>query len=266
MDLSLWWKAALLGIVEGVTEFLPISSTGHLIIAGTVIQYHDPNFEIVIQLGAILAVVVCYRHDLWKKLTSIGRSCNDRKVTVNVLVAFLPAAVLGALLHKAIKLYLFTPLTVALAFSIGGVAIMLVERYIGKSRTNALEQITLRQGLAIGMAQILAMWPGFSRAAASIMGGMAVGLDRRTATLFSFYLAIPTMFGAAIVDLVGARHELHRHDIAPYAIGFLVSFGVAWGAVKGLLRYIAHHNFNPFGIYRILLGGLILCLLFSHRL
>lgn len=251
-------KATLLGIVEGVTEFLPISSTGHLIVAGTVLRFHHPTFEIVIQLGAIGAVVMVYRGDLWFRLRNARRAGTDRRVVANILLAFLPAAAIGALLHDPIKAYLFRPLTVAVALLVGGVAILLVERWARPPRTHVLERVTAGQSLGIGCAQVIAMWPGFSRAAASILGGMVAGLDRTTATCFSFYLAIPTMLGAAVVDLYGARHALRWPDLPVFAVGFVTSFLVAWIAIKGLLRYISRHNFNAFGIYRIVAACILL--------
>lgn len=265
MDLLLLLQAAVLGIVEGITEFLPISSTGHLILAGKAIGFHDPTFEIFIQLGAILAVVVLYRADLWHRLCGCTRSTTDRRVVINVLLAFLPAVVIGLLFHHAIKLYLFRPLTVALALLVGGVAILLIEKTAHAETTHSLDTMTTRQSLGVGCAQIVAMWPGFSRAAASIMGGMLAGLDRTTATVFSFYLAIPTMAGATVLDLYGARHDLRAADIPAYTVGFIVSFVVAWIAIKGLLRYIGRHNFNAFGIYRIIIGVFLLILIAAKR-
>lgn len=258
MEWILFIKAALLGAVEGITEFLPISSTGHLIVAGTLLRFHHPTFEIFIQLGAIGAVVMAYRNDLWFRMRHAFCAGTDRRVVGNILLAFLPAAVVGGLCHHQIKAYLFRPCTVAVALVVGGVTILLVERWTRPPHTHVLERMSARQSLGIGCAQIIAMWPGFSRAAASILGGMVAGLDRTTATLFSFYLAIPTMLGATVVDLYGARGTLQWSDLPAFAVGFVTSFIVAWIMIRGLLRYISCHNFNAFGIYRIVVGSMLL--------
>lgn len=258
-------QALVLGIVEGITEFLPISSTGHLIVAGRLIGFDDPNFEIFIQFGAICAVLVMYRHDLWQRLRHGLRGGADTRVLGNVALAFLPAAVIGLLWHHQIKQYLFNPFTVALALIVGGIAIIALERRGLPARTHDLDTMSARQALAVGVGQVLAMWPGFSRAAASILGGMVAGCDRTTATLFSFYLAIPTMLGATVVALAGARDEIDLAAQLPvYAVGFVVSFFVAWLAIRGLLRYIAHHDFTAFGTYRIGLGFALLVMLWAQ--
>ncbi|MBI2346612.1 MAG: undecaprenyl-diphosphate phosphatase [Deltaproteobacteria bacterium] len=268
MEWLLICKAAALGIVEGITEFLPISSTGHLIIAGRAINFHDPTFDIFIQLGAIGAVVAMYRADIWQRCRGALRPGADRRVAVNVLVAFLPAAVVGAGAHNVIKQYLFGPLTVAVALLVGGVAIIGIERAMRRSLAciRSLEGMHWRHGLVVGSCQVISMWPGFSRAAASILGGMVAGLDRTTATVFSFYLAIPTMFGATAVDLYGAWDDLHWSDLPTYAVGFATAFVVAWAAIRGMLHYIARHNFTAFGIYRLLIGGGIIALIATGTL
>ncbi|MBI4237329.1 MAG: undecaprenyl-diphosphate phosphatase [Deltaproteobacteria bacterium] len=267
-------QATVLGIVEGITEFLPISSTGHLIVAGRLVGFEDPNFEIFIQFGAICAVLVMYRRDLWQRLCTGLRGGPNGLVLWNVVLAFLPAAVLGLLFHHHIKHYLFNPFTVALALIVGGLAIIALERRGLAAQTHDLDTMTARQALAVGIGQVLAMWPGFSRAAASILGGMVAGCDRRTATLFSFYLAIPTMLGATVVALAsagggpasggGATDQLALAAQLPtYTVGFVVSFGIAWLAIRGLLRYIAHHDFTAFGKYRIGLGAALLLMLWA---
>ncbi len=256
--MTLLFKAVLLGVVEGLTEFLPISSTGHLIVAGKMIGFDDASFEIFIQLGAILAVVVVCWRDLGQRLRGMWHVGNDQRVVVRVLTAFAPAVIVGLALHHTIKQYLFNPLSVSLAMIVGGVAIIWIERRAATPTTHTLDTVRTRQALGIGGAQLLAMWPGFSRAGASILGGMLAGLDRTTATLFSFYLAIPTMFGATTLDLWKSRHDLHTDQFSAYAVGFLTSFLVAWFVIRWLLHYIAHHSFTVFGVYRVVVGTAIL--------
>lgn len=260
-------KVLILGIVEGVTEFLPISSTGHLIVATALLQ---PNFspalagtfEIFIQLGAVVAVVAYYRSDLWRQVVSVRTDREVQHFWVTLFIAFVPAAVIGLALHSAIKTYLFSPTTVAIALVVGGVAFLVIERRLQTQTqsTAALMQVSYRQALIIGVVQTLALIPGTSRAAASIFGGMLAGLNRETATRFSFYLAIPTLGLATIVDLLLSLDDLQGGDLVYLAVGTVVSGIIAWVAIGWLLRYVSRHTFIPFGYYRIAAGIIILIL------
>lgn len=259
----MWWIAIILGIVEGLTEFLPVSSTGHLIIAGHLLDYTGEvanTFEIAIQLGAILAVVFYYR---LKIITLVAKSATDaesRRLLLGIGLAFVPAAVLGLLTHHWIKTYLFSTTTVAWALIIGGVLIMLIERYHPPLRTGALEATSLRQAVWVGLAQCTALFPGISRSGATIMGGLLTGMNRTAATEFSFFLAIPTMFAATLYDLAKNYTLFTRHDMAVLAVGFAVSFFIALLVVHGLLSYVKRHTFVPFAYYRIALGLIVLYL------
>ncbi len=261
MDTILALKALLLGIVEGVTEFLPISSTGHLILVGDLLHFNDELgkvFEIVIQLGAILAVCWEYRDRLLGVLRHLPHSRQAQRFTVNLVVAFLPAAVLGVLFIKAIKAQLFKPVPVALAFIIGGLLILWAERRQHRITITQVDEMTWRDALKIGLAQSLALIPGTSRAGATIIGGLFFGLSRAAATEFSFFLAIPTMFGATVFDVYKHRGLLHASDLEVFAIGFVADFISAFFAVRALLRYIARHDFTVFAWYRIAFGLVVL--------
>lgn len=255
-------QSIFLGIVEGATEFLPVSSTGHLIVAGELVQFPVSargSFEIFIQLGAILAVVWEFR----RSLTATARGAlaapgMDRDLVGKVALAFLPAAAIGFVAGGAIQAYLFNTTTVGVALIAGGVVILVVERQSWAFRAVQVEQVAWRQALYIGLAQVLAMIPGVSRAGATIIGGVVVGLDRPTATQFSFYLAIPTMVAASSYSLLKALDELSRADIVPFAVGFVVSFVTAMFVVRAFLGYIRKHDFTVFGYYRILAGVAIL--------
>ncbi|MER2599980.1 MAG: undecaprenyl-diphosphate phosphatase [Caldilineales bacterium] len=255
------WRVILLGIVEGITEFLPISSTGHLIIASDLLDFSGSvggTFEIFIQLGAVLAVVWYYRRDLWQQVRSVPHDRAVQRFWLNGLIAFLPAALLGLLVHDWIKARLFNPVTVALALIGGGVVLWWVERRVHRSSTTSLYEMTPQQALGVGLAQTLALIPGMSRSASSIIGGLLTGLDRATATAFSFYLAIPTLGLATLVDLAGSLDQLSSGDMLNLLVGTVVSFFVAWLAVGWLLRYIARNNFTSFAVYRIGFGLLVL--------
>ncbi len=261
MDLLILIKAFVLGIVEGLTEFLPVSSTGHLIIVGDLLNFNDEVgkvFEIVIQLGAILAVCWEYR----QKISRVSRGLlDDRQAqgfVFNLAVAFLPAAILGLLFIKAIKAHLFHPFTVAIAFIIGGLVIFWVEKKAFTPRVHSVEQMTWKDALKVGFAQAFSLIPGTSRSGATIMGGMIFGLSRTTATEFSFFLAIPTMFAATFYDLYKHWALLHAHDLAVFATGFVTAFISAFFAVRALLRYIAHHSFVVFAWYRVVFGVILL--------
>ena len=255
-------KALLLGILEGLTEFIPVSSTGHLIVASSLLDFTDARakvFAIAIQFGAILAVCWAQR----EKLLSVSRGLlsNDRasrQFALNLLVAFMPAVVIGLLFHQTIKTYLFSPLTVAAALAVGGIAILWVESRQFRPRIPDIDEMRWTDALKVGMAQTLAMFPGVSRSGATIMGGMLFGLSRESATRFSFFLAIPTMFAATVYDLYANRALLSVADFPVFAIGFIAAFIAALLTVRALLAYVARHSFRPFAWYRIAFGGLVL--------
>ena len=261
MDLLLLFKALILGLVEGATEFLPVSSTGHLIIVGDLLNFNDDKgkvFEIVIQLGAILAVCWEFRHRLTHTISHIPESQAARGLVLNLLIAFLPAAILGLLFHHQIKQYLFSPITVSIALIVGGIAILFIEKNAPKSISQTIEAITPIQALKVGLAQALALVPGVSRAGATILGGVAFGLNRQTATEFSFFLAIPIMFAATAYDVLKSWRLLAVEDIPMFAVGFITAFISAAFVIKLLLRYVANHDFRAFAWYRILFGTLVL--------
>ncbi|MBI5462757.1 MAG: undecaprenyl-diphosphate phosphatase [Gammaproteobacteria bacterium] len=262
MDLILFLKALLLGIVEGLTEFLPISSTGHLILVGDLLGFNDDKgklFEIVIQSGAILAVCWEYRARLWGVVQGfVKHDAAAIRFVVNLLVAFLPAAVLGLLFAKAIKAHLFHPVPVALAFIVGGLLILWAERRVHTIRIHEVGDMDWRDALKVGFAQTLALIPGTSRSGATIIGGLFFGLSRRAATEFSFFLAIPTLIAATVYDLYKHRDLLQANDLGLFAVGFVASFVSAFIAVRGLLRYISRHDFSAFAWYRIVFGGVVL--------
>ena len=261
MDTILLVKAAILGIVEGLTEFLPVSSTGHLIIAGDLLDFNDQRakvFEIAIQLAAILAVVWEYRVKIAEVLLGLPSQPGSRRFALNLVIAFLPSAVLGLLLAGYIKAYLFNPLTVATAFIVGGVLILWAERRDHQVRVYSVDDLTWRDALKVGFAQSLAMIPGTSRSGATIIGGLFFGLERRVATEFSFFLAIPTMFAATFYDVYKHREVLSLDDLPLFLVGGVTSFVAAFLAVRGLLRYISRHDFTLFAWYRIAFGILVL--------
>lgn len=263
MDSLMYWKALLLGIIEGLTEFLPISSTGHLIIAADVLNFNgnrEKTFEISIQLGAILAVCWHYRARLIA-LTHTSPSAQAAKnfnFIFNLCIAFLPAAVLGLVFHRLIKEHLFTPFNVAIALIVGGVIILLIEQRRYTPRINSVDDMCWKTALKIGLCQAVSLIPGTSRSGATIMGGLLFGLSRQTATEFSFFLAIPTMFAATLYDLYKSWHLLSSHDIGLIAVGFTAAFASALLTVKALLAFIAHHSFRAFAWYRIGFGSLVL--------
>ena len=261
MDLALYIKAVVLGVVEGLTEFLPISSTGHLIIAGQLLGFIGEKakvFDIVIQLAAILAVCWEYRARLWAAVAGLANEPAQRRFVANLAVAFTPAAVLGLAFHGAIKHYLFHPLPVAAAFIVGGLIILWVERRDHRNTIQEVDDMRWPDALKVGFAQALALIPGTSRAGATIIGGLYFGMSRRAATEFSFFLAIPTMFAAVGYDVHQNRAILHADDIGLFAIGFAASFVSAFFAVRGLLRYISRHDFSAFAWYCIAFGIVVL--------
>jgi undecaprenyl-diphosphatase len=255
--------ALLLGIVEGITEFLPISSTGHLILATSLTGLTGRRaevFGIFIQLGAVLAVVWEYRDRLTRLIADLPRRAEARIFASVLLIAFLPAAILGLLAHRAISEHLFRPATVAAALIVGAILIFVVESLPPRIRTVSAEHVTLPQALSIGLAQCLSLWPGFSRSAATILGGLTVGLDRRTATEFSFFLAIPTLGAATLYDLAKNLDALEPGDSVWLLLGLVVSFLVAWASIRWLLRFVSTHDLRPFAWYRIALGIVVLLL------
>ncbi len=254
-------KAALLGLVEGVTEFIPVSSTGHLILAGDWLRFHGDQaktFEIFIQLGAILAIAWLYRDTLVRVARGLPHDPERRAFAANLVVAFLPAAVVGFLVHDAIKAHLFTPVVVAIALVAGGVIILVIERWPPRTRVESVGGITWPLALGIGLAQVLSLVPGTSRSGATILGGYALGLSRQAATEFSFFLAIPVMLAATSYDLFKSRDLLTAADVTPFAIGFVVAFASALVVVKAFLGFVARHDFRGFAWYRIGFGGLML--------
>lgn len=249
-------QALILGLVEGLTEFLPISSTGHLIIAGELLRYTGDQagtFDVVIQLGAILAVCWHYRERLTAVLRDL-KSRTSRRFILHLALAFLPAALAGLLLHGVVKRYLFNPYTVALALVAGGLIILFIERKERPARVATVDDLGWRDALKLGCAQAIALFPGVSRSGATIMGGLLFGLSRQAATEFSFFLAIPTMFAATGFDLFKSWNALSRGDLLFIAVGFVVSFASALVAIRGLLWYVAHHDFKAFAWYRIVFG------------
>ncbi len=261
MDTVILLKALVLGIVEGLTEFLPISSTGHLILVGQLLGVHDDKakvFDIAIQLAAILAVVWVYRERLAHVAVSMTREQASRRFALNLLVAFMPAAVLGLLFVKQIKLYLFNPIVVAIALIVGGVLILWAERRKHVVTVETVDDMGWKDALKVGFAQALAMIPGTSRSGATIIGGLFFGLSRKAATEFSFFLAIPTMFAATLYDVYKHRHLFSAEDIPMFAVGGMASFVSAFLCVRWLLRFISSHDFTPFAWYRIVFGIIVL--------
>jgi undecaprenyl-diphosphatase len=264
MDLPPFADALILGVVEGLTEFLPVSSTGHLIIVSDLLGLNDEKgkvFDIVIQLGAILAVCWEYRARFARAFSGLASDPVQQRFAVNLLVAFLPAAIVGLALQKQIKAFLFNPVSVAMALIVGAIVIFAVERWYarhGAPRVTSVDQMTWKDALKVGLAQCFSLIPGTSRSGATIMGGMLFGLSRQAATEFSFFLAVPIMFAASGYQLVKYRELLTRDDLGMFAVGFVVSFVFALIAVKALIRYVAHHDFKAFAWYRIALGLAVL--------
>ena len=262
MDIILLIKSIIMGLVEGATEFLPISSTGHLIIAGDLLNFLSKEkrdvFEIIIQLGAVLAVCFEFRKRLINTAQHMTKDAAAQGFILNLFIAFLPAAVLGLLFHKAIKAYLFSPITVAFALIVGGFVILIIEKYANQSNTNSIEAITPKQALKIGFAQSLALMPGVSRAGATILGGMVFGLNRQTATEFSFFLALPIMFAATGFDLIKSWKMLDINDLSLFMAGFITAFLSALLVIKMLIRFVATHDFKGFAWYRIIFGFCVL--------
>ena len=281
MDIEWLLKAVVMGVVEGLTEFLPISSTGHLILAGALLGFDDDKakvFDIAIQTGAIFAVILVYWQKLAQTVTALPTQASARRLALNVLIGFVPAVVLGLLFGKAIKAHLFTPTVVASTFILGGFIILWAERRQSAPRTDdsanaggntdaqaasapriaEADDMSWRDALKVGLVQCLAMIPGTSRSGATIIGGMLLGLSRKAATDFSFYLAIPTLIGAGVYSLYKERALLSLADVPLFAVGLFTSFVSAWLCVRWLLRYISTHSFVPFAWYRIAFGVVVL--------
>ena len=269
MILPLWLLSIIQGIVEGLTEFIPVSSTGHLIIADHFLKFREaigsPEkaelFEIVIQLGAILAVGFVYRRDLWRALNAMDTKSGPGRLRTHLFVSFLPVAVVGFFLHSTITKYLFSPLTVSISLIIGGIIIVYVESFISVHRQKTeIKTMTIRDALIVGFSQILSLIPGISRSGATIIGGMSGGMTRSAATEFSFLLSFPVMIAATVYDLFKHRDVLNSDLYATIGIGFVVAFITALVVVRWLIKYVRSHSFTGFGIYRIVFGGLVLIL------
>ncbi len=254
-----------MGVVEGITEFLPISSTGHLILAGALLGFDDEKakvFDIAIQTGAIFAVILVYWQKIRSTLVALPTEKKAQQFALNVLIAFVPAVVLGLLFGKAIKAHLFTPVVVATTFIIGGFIILWAEKLQKNATTNVrvndVDDMTSMDALKVGLVQCLAMIPGTSRSGATIIGGMLMGLSRKAATDFSFFLAMPTLIGAGVYSLYKERAVLSMADIPMFSVGLVFSFVSAWACVRWLLRYISTNSFVPFAYYRIVFGVIVL--------
>ena len=273
MDWTVALKAALMGIVEGLTEFLPISSTGHLILAGSLLDFTGETvkvFEIAIQTGAMLAVIWEYRQRLAATVTGLATEPSARRFALNVLVAFIPAAVLGLLLGKVVKEHLFHPVPVALAFIVGGLVILWVERRhrgqfgerdlegTRRARVESVDQMSGLDALKVGLVQCLALIPGTSRSGATIIGAMLFGFSRKCATEFSFFLGIPTLMGAGAYSVWKQRDLLQWSDLPMFAIGTVFAFFSAWLCIRWLIRYVSTHDFTVFAWYRIAFGLVVL--------
>jgi undecaprenyl-diphosphatase len=263
--MTLMMKSIIMGIVEGLTEFLPISSTGHLIITGELIGFNTERFatlfEIVIQLGAILAVIFYYRARIIESLKNLRPGQRGFNLWFKMFVAVLPSTVVGVIFNDYIETFLFSSYTVAIALVIGGFLIILVENAFGRAGLDDMEKADLKQAFIIGLAQCLALFPGMSRSASTIMGGMISGLSIKAAAEFSFFLAIPTMIGAAAYSMAKGSMQLSAAEWQALGIGFFVSFLVALLAVDKFLSYLGKHSLKAFAYYRIVFGGLMLALI-----
>ena len=267
MDVVLLVKAAIMGVVEGLTEFLPISSTGHLILAGSLLGFDDAKakvFDIAIQTGAIFAVILVYWNKIRDTVVALPTHRQAQRLALNVLIGFIPAVVLGLLFGKVIKAHLFTPVVVASTFIIGGFIILWAERRSpAATRVQSVDDMSPLDALKVGLVQCLAMVPGTSRSGSTIIGGMLLGLSRKAATDFSFFLAIPTLIGAGVYSLYKERALLSWADLPMFVTGLVFSFLSAWLCVRWLLRYISSHSFVPFAYYRIVFGVIVLVTAFT---
>jgi undecaprenyl-diphosphatase len=267
MDIAILIKSLILGVVEGLTEFLPVSSTGHLILAGDLLNFNDEKaklFTIVIQVGAILAICWEYRAKIAAVISGLSHDKQAQKFVLNLAIAFMPLASLGLLFGKHIKALLFKPIPVALAFIVGALIIIWAEKREHKIRIHAVEDLSMLDALKLGLAQAFALIPGTSRSGATIIGGLLFGLSRKASTEFSFFLAIPTLVIASLYDLYKHRELLNlENDAASFAVGLIAAFISALLAVKGLLRYISHHDFIIFAWYRIFFGLVVIASAYS---
>ena len=267
MDVHYLIQVIIIAIVEGLTEFIPVSSTGHMVLAGELIGFKGPaesSFEIVIQLGAILAVCVVYWQRLWTVAVRLPSDPQARAFVRNVLLAFVPAMVIGAVAYKHIKELLNHPAVIAWALIIGGVVILLVERMQHRSSIQSVEAMPATTALGIGFAQCLAMIPGVSRSGSTIMAALPMGVERKTAAEFTFFLAIPTMAAATAKDLYENWHDFHPEDLMALGVGFAIAFLVAILVVRSLVAFVGRYGFAPFAWYRILIGGVALAWLYSR--
>lgn len=264
MDAVLLLQAIALGIVEGLTEFIPVSSTGHLILLVDILKFQGPPgkvFEIIIQLGAILAVCWVYKEKLWHVLIGLPKDKNAQHFTFNIILAFLPAAVIGVLAHDFIKQVLFSPWVVSTTLILGGFVILWIESKERSPRYHEVDNLPYVTAFKIGCCQVLAMIPGVSRSGATIMGSLLLGVDRKVATEFSFFLAVPTMLGATVYDIYKNYGYLNGTDSTIIIVGFLAAFLAAMLVVRTVIAFISKHGFAPFAWYRIILGSLMLSLL-----
>ncbi len=260
------FDAGILGVIEGLTEFIPVSSTGHLILAETILRRPDAAasvFDVFIQVGAVMAVLWVRRARIVRMLAGLPSDRQEQGMALKIVVAFLPAALLGMVLHGFIKAVLFSPWVVGASLIGGGVFMLFAERIAPAEKTPSMESMPLKTALGIGLCQMLALIPGISRAGASIVGARMLGVERRTATEFSFFLAIPTIFGAAAYDLYKNIDLLSRDDLPLFLTGTVTAFVAALLVVNWLIDFVGRHGFVPFGWYRIVAGGAVLALLFS---
>ncbi len=261
MDFPILFKALILGIVEGLTEFLPISSTGHLILAGALLDFNDAKgkvFELAIQTGAMLAVVWEFRRRFGAVLSGLTSQPQAQRFAVNVIIAFIPAALIGLLLGKLIKSHLFAPVPVAIAFIVGAFIILWVEGKTRPVRIASVDDMSWQDALKVGFAQCFALIPGTSRSGATIIGGMLFGLSRQTATEFSFFLAVPTLVAAGAYDMYKHRDIFSMGDLPMFAVGLISAYLSAYLCIRWLIRYVASHDFKPFAWYRIVFGVVVL--------
>jgi len=265
--MDLWLSAIIMGVVEGLTEFLPVSSTGHLILAGEILHFDGPPgkvFEVSIQLGAVLAICTIYFQRLKTVALGLTSSVKARRFVSNVFLAFLPAVVIGLMLHKIIKSLLFSPYVVCVSLIVGGLFILWVERLRPANRYESVEYFPAKFSILVGLCQCLAMIPGVSRSGATILSAWLMGADRKAATEFSFFLAIPTMMGATVLDLAKNAHHLHQEDLGLIGVGFSVAFVSALLVVRSLVAFIGRFGFTPFGWYRLAVGSVGLALLLTR--
>ena len=268
MELPLWLKAAILGLVEGATEFIPVSSTGHLILAQDWIDWTDARantFIIAIQLPAILAVVWMYRAKVWHVVSTLGTRPESRRLVTNLIVGTIPAAVIGLPTDDWVEAHLYTPLSVSIALVLGGIAILVIEHGNHRVKVPSVDSIPVRIALGVGIIQVLAvLFPGVSRSGATIMGGLVLGMSRVAATEFSFFLAIPAMFGATLIKLYEARDVLTAADVPIFAIGSVVSFLSALVVIRALIAFVSNNTFRSFAWYRIVFGAIMLVLYWNR--